>query len=456
MLQEITNPIVMDRGFVPTPDGLLSTEIFGTTMIDRRQTFAYINLNCHVLQPLVYKMLRRLDRRIDHILAGSQTYKIDAKGQLVEDPNGGTGSEWLYANWSKIKWKRNDSKIRNERLDLLDAHTRDEIFQDKEIVCPAFYRDVNLQSSKAGRPSIHEINHPYSKLIRFASALNQGDFAFNLHYTKFMIQKTLVEIYDYFKNKIDKKRGIIKNNLLGKSVDYGARVVIGTANFTYNRMEDMPVNTFHAGIPLSYCISMLTPFFAGWVQNFFWREFEARGMKYPVYSKSKKEIEYLQIQDPAIQFSDEKVRDLMTKYIYSYNERFDPVMIETTNKDYPLIPIHFKGYSPSDSDFDIDDEDKLLNRRFFTLTDLFYIAACDICKDKHVYITRYPMKEHLGIFPIRISVLTTNEVTEMKVNDTIYKHYPVINVNTPKDDVPNKFIEVVQLPNTYLQAIGGN
>ena len=388
MLEEITNPIVMDRGFVPTSDGLLSTDIFGTTMMDRKQTFAYINLNCHVFQPLIYKMIRRMDRRIDQILSGSNTFKIDSKGNIVEDPSGETGSEWLYKNWEKIKWAKNDSRIRSERIDLINTHTKDEIFQSKEIVCPAFYRDVNLQSSKAGRPSIHEINHPYSKLIRFASALNQGDFAFNLHYTRFMIQKTLVEIYDYFKNKIDKKKGIIKQNLLGKSVDYGARVVIGTANFTYNRMEDMPVNTYHAGVPLSYCISLFTPFFAGWIQNFFWNEFEIRGMKYPVYVKKTKEIKYVGIKDPTVQFNDEKVKDLMTKYIYSYSERFDPIIVETTDPDYPEIKLSFKGYTSDDKEFDPNDEMKLLNRRYFTLTDLFYIAASDICKDKHVYITR--------------------------------------------------------------------
>ena len=68
----------------------------------------------------------------------------------------------------------------------------------------------------------------------------------------------------------------------------------------------------------------------------------------------------------------------------------------------------------------------------------------------------YPMKEHLGIFPIGISVLTTNQVTEMTVDGTLYKHYPVIDLKASKDDVPNKFIEVIQLPNTYLQAIGGD
>ena len=179
-LKEVTSPIILDRGYVPNPDGLLSTEIFGTSVKDRKETFAYIDLKCHLFQPIVYKTLLRLDRRIESIVAGTNTYSIK-DGQIVEDPKGDTGVEWLYKNWDKIKWKRNESRIRSERINFLEGYSKNEIFQTKQIVCPAFYRDINLQSSKAGRPSIHEFNRPYSKLIRLASVLDQGDFAFNLN-----------------------------------------------------------------------------------------------------------------------------------------------------------------------------------------------------------------------------------------------------------------------------------
>ena len=43
-LKEITNPVFFIRNSVPTPDGLLSNEIFGITKYDRANTFAYIDL----------------------------------------------------------------------------------------------------------------------------------------------------------------------------------------------------------------------------------------------------------------------------------------------------------------------------------------------------------------------------------------------------------------------------
>lgn len=455
-LQEITNPIVLERGFVPSPDGLLSTEIFGTNTTDRRQTFAYIDLHCHVLHPLVYKTLKRMDRRIEEIIAGTKYFKIDKEGSLVEDEAGDTGSEWLYANWSKIKWKRNDSAIRSERIDFLENCTKDELFQSKEIVCPAFYRDVNLQSSKSGRPAIHKINRPYSKLIRLASALDNGDFAFNLNYTRFSIQETLVEIYDEFKARVEKKRGLIKQSILGKSIDYGARVVISAANFTFNSVEEMPVDFLHAGVPLSYCIALFTPFFTGWIQNFFGTELEALHMKYPIHVKKTGEIRYITLKDPKLQFTDEKIKELMNEYIHSYSTRFRPIEIETMDKEYPTIKFNFKGILTGDKEVDFSDPKNILLQRPFTLTDLMYLAAVDICKDKMVYITRYPMADHLGIFPIGIHVLSTNKVQPCTIDDVDYKHYPVIDINMDPSDVPNKFTEVVQMSNVYLKAIGGD
>ena len=165
-LQRITNPILLERGYVPSPDGLLSTEIFGSNTSKRKVTFAYIDLNGHFLQPLAYKTLKRVFTKLDSLIAGITYYSISKEGYLEEDPNGETGIEFLYKNWNKIKFKENDSKIRTERIDLFKNFTRDEIFMTKQIVCPPFYRDINLQNTDSKKPSVHEINGPYQKLIR--------------------------------------------------------------------------------------------------------------------------------------------------------------------------------------------------------------------------------------------------------------------------------------------------
>jgi hypothetical protein len=475
-LEEVKSAITLDRGCVPHPEGLLSTEIFGTSMKSRRETFAYIDLKCHLFQPIVYKTLLRMDKRIGSIVAGTKNFIIDKSGALVEDPKGDTGIEWLYKNWDKLKWKRNQSRIRSERISFLEGYSKNEIFQSKEIVCPPFYRDINLQSSKSGKPSLHLFNRPYTKLIRLASVLDQGDFAFNLNYTRFMMQQTLVAIYDQFKGQIEKKRGLIKQRILGKSTDWAARVVISNANFAYNSIDEMQIDFYHLGVPLAYCISLFTPFFVGWIQNYMMQEFEQLQMKYPFYDKKKKKLVFYKIVDPMIQFSDEKIKDMMNKYIYSYEDRFDPLIVKGIDDNgKPVdISLRFKGNMSrpitSFANMDVDPEntelqqtqqadikmiEEFVNQRPMTLTDLMYIAAIDICKDKHIYVTRYPMSDYLGTYPIGISVLTTTETVKQTVDGVEYKHYPKIEYGIPKEDVPKKFQNVVQMSNTYLEATGG-
>lgn len=456
-LQEVSNPIALGRGFIPTPDGVLSQEIFGTSTKERKMTFAYINLKCHLLQPIIYKTIKRLDRRIDDILTGNVNFKIDKDGQIVEDENGDTGIEWLYENWNKVKWKRNESKIRSQRIELLELHSKDELFQSKEIVCPAFYRDVNLQSASSGKPSIHIVNSYYTKLIQLASMLDQGNFAFTLNYTKYRMQQTLVQIYDEFKNRVEKKRGAIKQAVLGKSIDYGARLVISTAKFTANRPSDMLVDFTHVGLPLGYCISLFTPFFVGWIQRFFQNELEKIGYKIAHYDPKTKKIDYLTVKDPLIQFNDEEVHHMMKTYIRSASQRFDPIMIECTDdKKYPFSLKDTFSFNENLQEEIKDKDENSLYKRNFTLTDLFYMAAIDITKDKHVYITRYPMADYMGVYPCGISVLSTNETKEEFYNDVKYDHYPKINLQIPKEKIPTQFIEVVNMSNVYLQSIGGD
>ncbi|MEI2419603.1 hypothetical protein V6O07_04970, partial [Arthrospira platensis SPKY2] len=94
-LKEITNPIIFNKGNIPTPDGLLSTEIFGRTPDDRKSIFAYIDLGGYFLNPVIYKNLIRLDRRIESLINGTETYSLNARGELVSDENGETGLQFL-------------------------------------------------------------------------------------------------------------------------------------------------------------------------------------------------------------------------------------------------------------------------------------------------------------------------------------------------------------------------
>ena len=111
-LKEITNPVFFN-GPVPAPDGLLSNEIFGITKAERAGIYAYVDLGGTFLNPLAYKVLCSLDRKIEAIVHGTENFSITEKGEIVKDPNGSTGIDWLRRNFSKIDFMVKDSKSKD-------------------------------------------------------------------------------------------------------------------------------------------------------------------------------------------------------------------------------------------------------------------------------------------------------------------------------------------------------
>jgi hypothetical protein len=121
-LPEVKNSISLNPDRSPTSDGLFSYELFGKPGdIDRKTIFGYISLKKHYFHPLAYNMLVSLQRNILECIDGSETFIIDEKGNLIKDPNGKTGIQFIYKNWDKFNFKRNinnaeESELRKEKI----------------------------------------------------------------------------------------------------------------------------------------------------------------------------------------------------------------------------------------------------------------------------------------------------------------------------------------------------
>ena len=87
----VTNPRAFIRDGIPSDDGLLSITIFGNTMEEKMGKFGYIDLHGNFMNPSLYKAWTRLDKRIRNIVHGIGFYRIDDRGQIVEDEKGKTG-----------------------------------------------------------------------------------------------------------------------------------------------------------------------------------------------------------------------------------------------------------------------------------------------------------------------------------------------------------------------------
>ena len=171
-LKEITNPVFFIRNSIPTPDGLLSNDIFGITKYDRANTFAYIDLYEAFLNPLIYKTWCKVDSNIKACIHGTKYFKINEKGELIEDEDGETGIEFLRKNINRLKIRRTGSRQRDMRVQFIEKYIgKPEMFITKYIVCPAYYRDVNTEK---GHVAVGEINELYRNLIISVRALRES------------------------------------------------------------------------------------------------------------------------------------------------------------------------------------------------------------------------------------------------------------------------------------------
>ena len=149
--------------FVPStselhPEGMFSEEIFGAPGTEDRKTkWGWVRLNDVFMNPHAFYVLKRLKKGIaNDMKLGIGRYYVDKTGELTKiDPgetvpadavykNTGTGITWLKEAWPYISWRiTNDmSKAAKIRRKWLKAYTIDEIFWNKLLIMPAWYRDV--------------------------------------------------------------------------------------------------------------------------------------------------------------------------------------------------------------------------------------------------------------------------------------------------------------------------
>ena len=269
-LKEISNPVSFVRNSIPTPDGLLSNEIFGITKYDRANTFAYIDLHETFINPLIYKNWCKVDSNIKACVHGTKSFIIDDNGHLIEDYiDGETGIAFLKANCHKIKLKRTNSSQRDMRVSFIERYMgTPEMFITKFIVCPAYYRDINTEK---GHVELGEINELYRNLLISVRALRESaDYGLNLNEaTRGRIQETLLQIYDWFgsgttingestTNVIPGKTGIIRRAIMGKTTDYASRLVMSAPELKVEKLEDVDADLDYSVLPLaSACVNFL-------------------------------------------------------------------------------------------------------------------------------------------------------------------------------------------------------
>ena len=233
------------------PDGLFSETIFGPEeSVERKKTFSFIKLNANVIHPTAYGVLVKLDMKIQEFLSSQETFSVDNRGTLVRDPNGVTGISEFIKMYPKIKF-RGGTTDRERFIKKMDiAYKAGTLIVDIVPVIPPEQRPA-YQDQK-GMWIIDPLNDYYTVIMRKASQMKGASKAgplFDL--LNYELQKSVLEHDKFIRKLVQKKRGLIRSQLLGKRTDFSGRAVVTPG-------PQLKVNEI--GIPLRLAVKLFEPF----------------------------------------------------------------------------------------------------------------------------------------------------------------------------------------------------
>jgi len=470
--KEVTNPIFFDFSGQPTPDGLFSYNIFGYSDEERKNIFAYIDLQGHYIHPLCYLILIKKMGSLGKVVLGEKYAVIaDKKIKIVPpDFNGAeTGIDFLYDHFEEIDWI---NELEEDEIDSLDKKTRlkfikslkkDEFFVTKWLVLPPFYR----AESSTNRSMGDDINKLYKELISKVRSSNLG-FSFDVFSseTKLRIQNILKDLYlsttapisgkhlnlDDGTLKGTGKTSMLRKHLIAKNVDWSASSVItAPVNSDANKPEDKPVPFGYSCFPLAILLSMFQPFYLGYCSDFL----ESLLAKFA--NEYINEIQQIDIG----QFNSEEIEKLIKRFIKDPQNRFEPIKFKYKNKSGVLVEKVFVMYEYKNR----EDAEKGVNyfKHPLTLTEMLYFASLQVLSDKHVFTTRFPIESLQSIYPSRIKILTTRKTKAiyftMGANSTpIYydDRFPTIPGSPGARDIDTEFYDVTLIGNQYIAPMGAD
>jgi DNA-directed RNA polymerase subunit beta' len=231
-------------------EGLFSENIFGPLgSPDRRIVFAYIELHGFVIHPSVYRVLMQLDRKIEKFISTDESFILDEDGRLEISSKGVTGIKEFIKLFPKINW-RGETDLRNKLIKFVKRETKaGTIFVDKIIVIPPDLRPA--VQGEDGSWMIDTLNDVYISVMRRASQLRSSGSGPLYDLLNYALQQSVMEHDNFIRAKIGKKHGIIREQMLGKRIDFSGRAVI---------TPDPHIKINEVGVPLRLAIGLFEPF----------------------------------------------------------------------------------------------------------------------------------------------------------------------------------------------------
>ena len=399
------------------PEGLFSTKVFGAIGSNtRNETFGYIDLGVKILHPLVYEFLLSINTLYASIILG-KTKAIFKDGDFVESEEGRTGIYFFMKYIEELKLEDNGSDQRRNKIDIIKKYGNKANMSNYILVLPAGLRDYSIKEN--GTPSEDDINNMYRTLISISNTVkninvDMEDEMSDLYNTIIIgLHDSFLKIYNYIKDILDGKTGLIQSKWTKRSIKYGTRNVITPST---NLVKDLRSPNFikpsDTVIGLHQYISAISPLFKRGLVNIVSEVFDSEANKAYLYEPKtlKPILRDISPKDKKDWVSYEGIENLMDKF---------------SQDDYKYLPVKINGYYLGlvrddgknvtlyfNEEVEIDK-----NVRPITYLELFYLIVYDNRNKYPGMVTRFPVDSMRSSYLCTFYLKTTIE--DRQVN---YKH----------------------------------
>jgi hypothetical protein len=464
-LQEITtNNIFQSSSSIPDPEGIGSYEIFGNPGTrERRTRFAYINLGDYFVHPLAFDTLVYLKPALKDVIHGFGEFYI-SQGKVIKvtpktpSPAGiktGTGIHWLKDHLDEIIFEKpNMSSIVKDRVAFIKALKKEELFCNKWLVIPPYYRDIDISQNNKK----NDINIMYQSLIAQTSMIKATSSLFGDGDTTDAhrkIQDKIYELYLYFMTFQTGTKAFIQQHVMGKAIDYSSRMVISTPKITAKNSNEMEVDFSHSAVPLSMALECFAPFIVYGLKKFV--NDKIAGSNY-IFRYIKGEFQRIKLASHWTEILlSENIRKMIKIYGDSKERRLDPFLIETESGE--MVPLGYITKSLEIAAGSVNNISEVGSGAGFirplTMCEVFYIVAINTIRDKSVLITRYPVEDYHNIYPSLMNVIPFSKTCKVEIEGISYPRFPLISLEDLKDtSIANKFVDTFRVFPTYMSAMG--
>jgi len=206
---------------------------------ERRKRFAKITLPIPIVNPLFYDYLvyiggKTIKSAIDQLMRDEKSflyidgedYVVSSSAEVKEKVNYFEKVDAIYKLVHGISKMMTEEGLHEWKLVYENI---DSLLLSSIIVLPPELRPISSDSS--GKHLTDKINAFYTQILLRKKIMQETVLDIQrdkkLYYTYFrQLQKDINELYQHILEKLSKKKGLIRGNILGKRIDFSGRAVI--------------------------------------------------------------------------------------------------------------------------------------------------------------------------------------------------------------------------------------